>query len=514
MELVRSTPPRLRVEATAAQPFEHPDVFVASPPTVFGGKPDIEISGSRVVLNSILYGDVADVLRAPSIEVTLVDGSRAVAASLPLGSSQPASVGAGAAPDAPATETGAGSWWGILAIAWLGGLVLNLMPCVLPVLSLKLLGAIGRGESGRTLRSDFVASAAGVVASFMALATALVAFRSAGATIGWGIQFQHPLFLAGMAMVVALFAANLLGFFEISLPPLLMNALARRGMGSSAPANFASGFVATLLATPCSAPFVGTAVGFALSRGSAEIYAVFGALGVGMASPYLVAASVPRLTAFLLPRPGAWMVQFRRAMAIPLLATTAWLVFLIGATAGPLTALLTGAALVIGVAGLWWRNNAPAEGAIIMVSSGLILAAVAIFVGTTPDTSPANTDIHAIRWRPLSELDDLKQSGDIIFVDVTAAWCATCKVNKALVLDDRNIAERLASDVIPVRADWTSPDPRIAEYLKTFGRYGLPFNVVFGPNAPNGIVLPELLTRSAVLSAFAESSVVTQSDNK
>jgi suppressor for copper-sensitivity B len=201
-------------------------------------------------------------------------------------------------------------------------------------------------------------------------------------------------------------------------------------------------------------------------------------------------------------------------MAIPLLATTAWLVFLIGATAGPLTALLTGAALVIGVAGLWWRNNAPAEGAIIMVSSGLILAAVAIFVGTTPDTSPANTDIHAIRWRPLSELDDLKQSGDIIFVDVTAAWCATCKVNKALVLDDRNIAERLASDVIPVRADWTSPDPRIAEYLKTFGRYGLPFNVVFGPNAPNGIVLPELLTRSAVLSAFAESSVVTQSDNK
>ena len=291
--VVRSAPARIRVEATSARPLEHPDLFVAStPPAIYASRPEIEILGDRAVLTALLQGDPADLLRPLHITATLVDGDRAVEAGLASADAPAAATRIGGPGDGHATKDEAGSWWTVMVTPWLGGLILNLMPCVFPVLSLKLLGFVDDGAAARrTLRSGLVASAAGVIVSFLVLATALIALKAAGANIGWGIQFQHPVFLAVMAAVVALFAANLLGFFELSLPSGLMNALARRGMGSSVPSHFAGGFVATLLATPCSAPFVGTAVSFALSRGSLEIYAVFGALGIGMATPYLLAAA-------------------------------------------------------------------------------------------------------------------------------------------------------------------------------------------------------------------------------
>ena len=357
----------------------------------------------------------------------------------------------------------------------------------------------------RTFRAGFVASAAGVVVSFLVLATALVALKAAGTTIGWGIQFQHPVFLAVMAAVIALFAANLLGLFEISLPTGLTNALARKGIVSSVPSHFAGGFVATLLATPCSAPFVGTAVGFALSRGSLEIYSVFGAMGIGMATPYLLAACIPNFAAALPMRPGRWMLWLRRALAVPLLATSAWLVTLIGATAGVVPAALALGALVSGLLLLWWRAAEPAPNTIATVACVLVLAGAGV-VAVAQVTGVTETETRGIPWRPFGELDGLVRSGRTVFLDVTADWCVTCKVNQALVIKDQAIARRLARDVVPVLGDWTRPDPRIAEYLKSFGRYGLPFNVVFGPGAPDGIVLPELLTTDAVLSAFARSS--------
>jgi suppressor for copper-sensitivity B len=403
-----------------------------------------------------------------------------------------------------------GSWGAILLVAWLGGLILNLMPCVLPVLSLKLLGLVDHAAAGRrTQRVGFVASAAGVIVSFLVLAAAIVGFRAAGATIGWGIQFQQPVFLAVMAGVTAVFAANLLGVFEVALPSRLTKALARNGVAASVPASFARGFVATLLATPCSAPFVGTAVAFALSRGPAEIFAVFGALGVGMATPYLVVAGSPRLSA-LLPRPGRWMLWLRRALAVPLLATSAWLISLVAATAGPVPAALLATTLAVALAVLWWRQARPWSHAVIGMSALLGLSAAGFVAAIAQLINVPDRPERRIEWHAFGELDALVRSGRTVFLDITADWCVTCKVNKALVVNDRAIAKRLAGDVVAVRADWTRPDPRIAEYLKSFGRYGLPFNAVFGPGAPEGVVLPELLTTNAVLAAFAKSSGRTQ----
>jgi suppressor for copper-sensitivity B len=397
-------------------------------------------------------------------------------------------------------------WWAVLVVAWLGGVILNLMPCVLPVLSLKLLTLVTYDVRGaRGPRIGFVASAAGVIVSFLMLAAALVAFRAAGASIGWGIQFQQPVFLAVMAGVTALFAANLLGVFDVALPHWLMNVLARKGLRTSILANFAGGFVASLLATPCSAPFVGTAVGFALSRGPLETFAVFGVLGVGMATPYLLVAGIPGL-ALLMPRPGPWMLWLRRALAIPLLATAAWLIWLLTATAGPMPAALTSLALAVSFIVLWWRQTRPWSQGAIIAAALLGLSSAGLIAVIARSVELPDRQARRIVWHSFGELDALVQSGRTVFLDVTADWCVTCKINKALVVNDSAIAQRLASDVVPVRADWTRPDPRIGEYLKSFGRYGLPFNVVFGPGAPEGIVLPELLTTNGVLAAFAKSS--------
>jgi suppressor for copper-sensitivity B len=309
--------------------------------------------------------------------------------------------------------------------------------------------------------------------------------------------------------VTAVFAANLLGVFEVALPSRLTKALARNGVAASVPASFARGFVATLLATPCSAPFVGTAVAFALSRGPAEIFAVFGALGVGMATPYLVVAGSPRLSA-LLPRPGRWMLWLRRALAVPLLATSAWLISLVAATAGPVPAALLATTLAVALAVLWWRQARPWSHAVIGMSALLGLSAAGFVAAIAQLINVPDRPERRIEWHAFGELDALVRSGRTVFLDITADWCVTCKVNKALVVNDRAIARRLAGDVVAVRADWTRPDPRIAEYLKSFGRYGLPFNAVFGPGAPEGVVLPELLTTNAVLAAFAKSSGRTQ----
>lgn len=496
--LLHSTPPRIRVEATTAQPLANPDLFVAGPSGTYADRPDVKTSGDRTVLTAALQIPPDDPDALSNLTVTLVDGPLAVEAAVPSDRSPPS--------NGPHASRETESWIAVIATALLGGLILNAMPCVFPVLSLKLISFVNYDAARRrTFRLGFIASASGVVVSFLVLASALVALQASGAIVGWGIQFQQPLFLAAMAGVITLFAANLLGLFEVSLPLGLLNALARRGIGSSIPSHFANGFVATLLATPCSAPFVGTAVSYALSRGPLETYSVFAALGVGMATPNLLIACVPSL-ANRLPRPGPWMLWLKRALAVPLLATAAWLVVLVGTTAGVVSASLTAAVLGAGLVALWWRATSPSPNAAIAVSSVLFLVIAGLSATVIQLTRVTEAGARQIQWRPFTELDQLVHSGQTVFLDITADWCVTCKVNKALVVNNRTISQRLSNDVVPVQADWTRPDPRIALYLKSHGRYGLPFNVVFGPGAPDGIVLPELLTTDAVLSAFATSS--------
>jgi len=313
------------------------------------------------------------------------------------------------------------------------------------------------GRERDHLRGAFLSTAAGIVVSFLVLAAGLIALKGAGATIGWGIQFQQPVFLAVMALVCILFAANIWGLFEIPMPAFAGRAqLAAdtRPSGTHAK-SFFTGVLATALATPCSAPFVGTAVGFALARGPAEILAIFLALGLGLAAPYLAVAAAPGLVR-LLPRPGRWMRWLKGLLAVTLLGTAIWLVSIIG------------------------------------VQTGLL--------------SSAGAD--RIAWQKFDEnvIAGQVADGNVVFVDVTADWCLTCAANKKLVLDRDPVATRLQGDgVVAMKADWTNPDPGISAFLERHGRYGIPFNIVYGPCAPQGLPLPELLTDADVLSALNQA---------
>jgi suppressor for copper-sensitivity B len=349
----------------------------------------------------------------------------------------------------------------ILGIALLGGLILNVMPCVLPVLVLKLTSVLqhGGGE-GEHVRLSFLATAAGIVAAFLALAASLTGLKLAGHEIGWGIQFQQPVFLAILALICLVFAANLWGLFEVPLPAMagdLALATDRRARNHKVFGGFMTGVFATVLATPCSAPFVGTAIGFALSRGGTEIFAIFLAMSIGLALPYLAVAAAPHL-AVMLPRPGRWMVWLRRALGISMAATALWLGFILAGQLGLLRA-----------------------------------------------TPAQQAQGEAVHWQAFDQaaIAGLVAQGKTVFVDVTADWCLTCKANKALLIDPPPVSTLLNQDnVVAMVADWTRPDPAISRYLAHHDRYGIPLNVVYGPNAPDGIVLPEVCTVETIVAAI------------
>jgi suppressor for copper-sensitivity B len=440
--------------SSTGEVFSAPDVIVEGAPHFYFGPPKVELSSDRrraqLAVPVERLGKGPEVT-ASDLTLTLLDGARGVETT--------------ARPVAITAAPHLASWSGmlpILAIALLGGLILNIMPCVLPVLLLKLTGVLdlARRERGH-LRAAFLATAAGIVSSFLVLAGGLAALKAAGASVGWGIQFQQPAFLALMAIICLLFAANIWGLFQIPMPAFVGRAALASDarVGNDHAKSFFTGVLATALATPCSAPFVGTAVGFALARGPTEILAIFLALGLGLAIPYMAVATAPGLVR-LLPRPGAWMRWLKGVLGISLVATAIWLMSIIGLQTGILSASVT----------------------------------------TGPGTSWTAFDEAAIA--------DHVARDQVVFVDVTADWCITCQANKKLVIDRGPVAERLgAHGVVAMKADWTRPDPKIADFLGRHGRYGIPFNIVYGPGAPAGIVLPELLTDDAVLAALDRAAI-------
>ena len=336
----------------------------------------------------------------------------------------------------------------MLGIAFLGGIVLNAMPCVLPVLSLKLSAVLGKAGAGRSaIRRSFIATAAGVIASFLALGAGLLAVRSAGVAVGWGIQFQQPVFLLLAASAIALFGLVMLDRVVIPVPAFIGRITPPGDKGLLG--DFSSGALATLLATPCSAPFVGTAVAFALAAPGGTLMLIFLAMGAGLALPWLLVAADPRLVG-LLPGPGPWLVRVRQLLALGLFGTSVWL----------LTVLAGHFGFMGGGGGDWQR------------------------------------------WQP-GLANSLASEGRLVFVDVTADWCITCQTNKALVIGTDDMETRFEENgVVLLRADWTLPNGEIGDYLSSFGRYGIPFNAVYGPAAPGGIALPEVLTVGAVVDAF------------
>ena len=495
----------LRLVAQSPSGFIDPDVFVEGPPAFYFGPPTFELraGGTEAVIRMAApapRGDAA--LAGAAVTITLIDGGALIEQTLT------AVPGIAEAP--PLFD-----FIMVLALALLGGLILNLMPCVLPVLSLKVIGAIGLGGASRTVVTGrFLATAAGVLLSFMVLAAGVAGLKAAGVAVGWGLQFQEPLFLIALIIVITLFASNLWELFQIPLPSWLGDLGAGGTNGSHGMAgHFASGAFATLLATPCSAPFLGTAIGFALARGTPEILAVFGALGIGMAAPYLAVAAAPGL-ATRLPHPGRWMISLKRFLGLLLAATALWLLTVLATQSGVRAALAVAALMATGVAVMVWAA-APGHGRRLAACSMLALVFVLAFLapGEFRRTESATARADSV-WRPFdrASIDALVASGKTVFVDVNADWCVTCKFNEAAVLNRGAVARQLASEgVVAMRADWTLPDPAIAAYLEEFGRYGIPFDAVYGPALPRGIALSELLTEDAVMAAFgrAGSAVVS-----
>lgn len=491
----------LRVTVRSAVPFANPDLYVEGPDGVAFSAPRALLTdnATRAVLELSAESQAgAPGLVGRELRLTLVDGERAAEKIL--------IAIAGTAPSAaPAV-----SLWAALGLALLGGLILNLMPCVLPVLSLKLLGVVKHG--GRrtgAVRLSFIASAAGIVTSFLLIGGSLAALKAGGASIGWGIQFQQPWFLSAMLLVVLLFASNLWGFFEIRLPRWIADLGEKSGHVHGLGGHFLTGGLATLLATPCSAPFLGTAVGFALARGTAEILLVFVALGVGLALPYLLVAAAPRLVTRM-PKPGRWMVALRKALGFALAATGVWLLSVIDVQAGRAATAMIALLAGLGVAVLYARHRWPDRYGSAALGSYLLLAALAVILpgrlgpAATPPVVASAEDF----WKPFEpeRIAALVADKRLVFVDVTADWCITCQVNKKLVLGQDDIRQRLtAENTVAMKADWTRPSEAIAAYLASFGRYGIPFNAVYGPQAPEGIALPELLSREAVLDALVRA---------
>jgi suppressor for copper-sensitivity B len=497
----------LRVHAEAAVPFDAPDLLVEGPEGSFFSRPRVSFSDDRKMATLTVEGGgiAAEKLDGKPLRFTLVDGNRAMERELTVRLGDIVEMPLRSRPGDDLT------FLSVLLLAVLGGLILNLMPCVLPVLSIKLLKVVGHGGADRgAVRVGFLASAAGILFSFMVLATVLVGLKASGMAIGWGIQFQQPVFLVAIAAILTLFACNLFGLFEFHLPSAFAGWAARHSHGRSLVGHFMTGALATLLATPCSAPFLGTAVGFALSRGATEIYAVFFALGIGLAIPFLAIAAMPSL-ATRLPRPGAWMVKLRRVLAVALVGTAVWLLSVLYVQSGPDTTLAVGFLLLLVPMVYTARRIDGARFARHATTATAILVAAAIAVPIVREPLPAGPAAHkaGMVWRPFDEaaIADHVRNGKVVLVDVTADWCITCQVNKTLVLGRGQIASLTHGPaIIAMRADWTRPDPKISNYLAKFGRFGIPFNVVYGPLMPHGIVLPELLTEKAVLGAISEAA--------
>ena len=485
----------LTVTARSERGFSVPDIFPELGSQTTFGKPDIRLGdGNRLMWAQLpILGSNGDL---PALAVTITDGARAATIA-------PAWSDAAARPpfvlDRIVPGVSEVAW--IALVALLGGLILNAMPCVLPVLSIKLASAVkARGQTRARLRAGFLMSAAGVIAFMWLLAAATLGARALGLSVGWGLQFQNPLFLAAMVVVLALFSANLFGAFEISLPASSQTRLARADGQPGLAGDFATGAFAAVLATPCSAPFLGTAVAFALSGRPLDIVVIFTALGIGLALPYLLIAASPGLV-HRLPRPGRWMVWLKFVLGGLLALTAAWLFWVMQGVAGTASV----AAVAAGVAALVAMLSLRRLSQPMRIGAALALAAVTLFAPAVLRDAPRADTGPETGWVQFErgEIARLVSTGKVVFVDVTADWCLTCKANKALVLDRDPVRSALAEpDVVPMLADWTRSDDAITRYLESFGRFGIPFNAVYGPAAPDGIILPELLSSEAVLDAI------------
>ena len=400
-----------------------------------------------------------------------------------------------------------------LAAAMLGGLLLNLMPCVFPVLALKVLAFAQPNHSLTSHKRSGLAYTAGVVLSFVALGGLLLSLRAAGEALGWGFQLQNPVVVAALALLFVLIALNLFGLFEFGnvLPQRVLNA---RAQNPSLDA-FLSGVLATAVASPCTAPFMGASLGLAIVWPIGQALAVFAALGLGMAAPYLLASWLPGV-AKRLPKPGPWMATFKTLMAFPMLATVVWLVWVLGQqTSVNGAAALLLVMLVLAFAVWAWQQGANPSATRIWRATAASLFAVSVWAFWAPATTVSSTSTlsapasinssSAVGWQPWTPtaVEQHVAKGQLVFVDFTAAWCVTCQVNELTTLASTDVLQAFeANNVALLKADWTKRDPAITAALNALGRSGVPTYAVYRAGAAP-VVLTEILSPAEVIAAVS-----------
>jgi thiol:disulfide interchange protein len=397
-----------------------------------------------------------------------------------------------------------------LLFGFIGGIILNLMPCVLPVISLKIFGFIQQaGQSRQKILRSGIAFTLGIFGWFIGLALLLIALKGAGRDITWGgFQFTNAYFVLALSVIVLVFALNLFGVFEVSLPQSLTRGLLSSTERKDDLGSFFQGVFATVLATPCTAPFLGTALGFAFSQSPGVILAMFVAIAAGMSAPYLLLSAQPAWVRFL-PRPGPWMVHVKQFMGFLLLATLLFLLYVLGAQRGLEGVIWAGCFLLVVSVACWMKGAfvAPAASAfkrsfVLLLMAGLVLGSSIYFIGgkfgnlSSSDSRPRG-DWQAFTPERLQA--ELNQDHSV-FVDFTAAWCLTCKFNEANVLESAEVRDAFQRHaIVKLKADWTNGDPTITKLLQQFGRPGVPLYVLYPGKTGEPIVFPELLTKSMVL---------------
>jgi thiol:disulfide interchange protein DsbD len=400
-------------------------------------------------------------------------------------------------------------------LAFLGGLILNLMPCVFPVLFIKGLSLVqSGGEERHNLRTHGFVYAAGILVSFWALVALLLGLRSAGAHLGWGFQFQSPVFLSLMAALLFFLGLSLAGQFEIGLT--LTSAGGSLAQKQGYTGSFFTGVLAVIVATPCTAPFMGVALGYALSQTTIVTFAIFTALALGLAAPYVALTLQPAWTR-ILPRPGAWMEVLKQAVSIPIFGTVIWLAWVLANAYGAMVlAALLVSFLLLAIAG-WFLGRWPAKGWATAIAAVILLSVIGISIAapTNPGIDnaanksgdmPVLTSDRGV-WQPWSAeaVQKYQSQGRPVFVDFTASWCLSCQVNERIAFGAPEVQKAFAdSNIVLMRADWTRYDDSITQTLTSLGRSGVPTYVLYVPGEKSPRLLPEVLTPGIVTNAISQ----------
>ena len=426
-----------------------------------------------------------------------------------------ASKSAKVAPTIPAQETQGSNITALQAIifAFLGGLILNLMPCVFPVLSIKALSLVKLGKSEeKKARQHGLSYTAGILLSFGIIAGALIALKASGAQIGWGFHLQNPMIISLLIYLVFIIGLNLIGVFEFANP--FANTGQKLTQSDGNKGAFFTGVLATLVATPCTAPFMAGAIGFALTQPAIISMTVFLSLGLGLAAPYLALCFSPALR-HKLPKPGAWMEKFKELLAFPMFITAAWLTWVLAQQSNSTTVFCLLVSLTLIAFMFWLYKSIPAKGILRYISKALIVISILFVISTliiapqergTGNVSPVMVNEEAFT---LQKLNDALAGDEGIFTDMTAAWCITCKVNERVALKTDAVQSIFKEHNIQFMVgDWTNQDPEITKYLKSYGRSGVPLYVFYPPRdastgeRPEPIVLPQILTPNLVVKTL------------